>query len=107
MRLGAPHYFATGKGYPRFIATVESGKASRNRLVLCTAHSENVMTAVSIALTPGRTIRWKRRRFIVVDNTEFKAIIAREVGKRTLTRIPISEVRPDDTNQYPARATDL
>ena len=65
------------------------------------------MAAVSVALTPGRTIRWKGRRFVVVDNTEFKAIIAREVGKRRLARIPIGEVRPDDTNQHPACAADL
>jgi hypothetical protein len=65
------------------------------------------MAAVSIALTPGRMIRWKRWRFIVVDNTEFKTIIARELGNRRLARIPIAEVQPDDTNQQPSSAVDL
>lgn len=37
--------------------------------------------AVSVALTPGRTIRWQKRRFVVVDSTGFDAITAREVGE--------------------------
>jgi hypothetical protein len=49
--------------------------------------------AVSVALTPGRTIRWRKRRFVVVDSTGFDAIIAREVGKRRLARIPVSGPR--------------
>ena len=64
--------------------------------------------AVSVALTPGRTIRWRKRRFVVVDSTGFDAIIAREVGKRQLARIPVSEARPDHaTGRRAASATDL
>ena len=64
--------------------------------------------AVSVALTPGRTIRWRKRRFVVVDSTGFDAIIAREVGKRHLARIPVSEARPDHaTGRRAASATDL
>ena len=53
--------------------------------------------AVSVALSPGKTIRWRKRRFVVVDSTGFDAIIAREVGKSCLARIPVSEVQPDHT----------
>jgi putative transposase len=53
--------------------------------------------AVSVALSPGKTIRWRKRRFVVVDSTGFDAIIAREVGKSRLARIPVSEVQPDHT----------
>jgi hypothetical protein len=64
--------------------------------------------AVSVALTPGRTIRWRKRRFVVVHSTGFDAIIAREVGKRCLARIPVSEARPDHaTGRRAASATDL
>jgi len=64
--------------------------------------------AVSVALTPGRTIRWQKRRFVVVDSTGFDAIIAREVGKRRLARIPVSEARPDHTVEgRAATASDL
>ena len=64
--------------------------------------------AVSVALTPGRTIRWRKRRFVVVDSTGLDAIIAREVGKRRLARIPVSEARPDHaTGRRAASATDL
>ena len=59
-------------------------------------------------MTPGRTIRWRKRRFVVVDSTGFDAIIAREVGKRHLARIPVSEARPDHaTGRRAASATDL
>jgi hypothetical protein len=43
----------------------------------------NVM-ALLVALTPGRTIGWRKRRFVVVDSTGFDVIIGREVGKRRL-----------------------
>jgi putative transposase len=51
--------------------------------------------AVSIDFTPGRTIRWHKRRFVVVDHTGFDAILAREVGKRRIERLPVREVKPD------------
>ena len=64
--------------------------------------------AVSVALTPGRTIRWRKRLFVVVDSTGFDTIIAREVGKSHLARIPVSEVRPDHTtDRRAASASDL
>ena len=64
--------------------------------------------AVSVTLTPGRTIRWRKRRFVVVDSTGFDAIVAREVGKRRLARIPVSEARPNHaTGRRAASATDL
>jgi hypothetical protein len=53
--------------------------------------------AVSVGFTPGRTIRWRKRRFLIVDCTGFDTIIAREVGKRRLERIPVTEARPDDS----------
>jgi putative transposase len=64
--------------------------------------------AVSVALTPGKTIRWRKRRFVVVDSTGFDAIIAREVGKSRLARITVSEARPDHTTDRRAgSASDL
>jgi hypothetical protein len=51
--------------------------------------------AVSIDFTPGRTIRWHKRRFVVADQTGFDAILAREVGKRRIERLPVREVKPD------------
>jgi putative transposase len=57
--------------------------------------------AVSVAFTPGKTIRWRKRRFVVVDCMGFDAIIAREVGKRRLERIPVGEGQPDHAiDQY-------
>jgi len=50
--------------------------------------------ALSVGLTPGRRIRWRKRSFIVVDCNGFDSIIAREVGKRGLQRIPVDEARP-------------
>ena len=79
------------------IGTELDFEAYQNRLVLLDrAYSRNVM-AVSVALSPGKTIRWRKRRFVVVDSTGFDAIIAREVGKSRLARIPVSEVQPDHT----------
>ena len=64
--------------------------------------------AVSVGFTPGRTIRWRKRRFVVVDCTGFDAIIAREVGKRRLERIPVDEAQPDHPiKQRATSATNL
>jgi putative transposase len=49
----------------------------------------------SISFAPGRTIRWRKRRFVVVDCTGFDTLIAREIGKRRFERIPVAEARPD------------
>jgi len=64
--------------------------------------------AVSVGFTPGRTIRWRKRRFVVVDCTGFDTIIAREVGKRRLERIPVAEAQPDHSiNQRATFVTNL
>jgi hypothetical protein len=36
--------------------------------------------AVSLRFIPGSTIRWRERRFVVVDYAGMDAIVAREVG---------------------------
>ena len=46
---------------------------------------------------PGSTIRWGARRFVVVDYVGLDAVIAREVGKRKLERIPVRVANPDRT----------
>ena len=43
------------------------------------------------------TIRWGARRFVVVDYVGLDAVIAREVGKRKLERIPVRVANPDRT----------
>ena len=44
--------------------------------------------AVSLRFIPGSTIRWRERRFVVVDYAGTDAIVAREVGKPGVQRIP-------------------
>jgi hypothetical protein len=62
--------------------------------------------AVSLRFIPGRTIRWRERRFVVVDYAGMDAVVAREVGKRKLQRIPINEAvgefTPGDRNAWTA-----
>jgi len=53
--------------------------------------------AVPLRLIPGSTIRWREQRFVVVDYTGMDAIVAREVGKRRLQRIPVNEAVTDLT----------
>ena len=53
--------------------------------------------AVSLRFIPGSTIRWRERQFVVVDYASMDAIVAREVGKRRLQRIPVNEVVTDLT----------
>lgn len=63
---------------------------------------------VSVGFAPGRIIRWRKRRFVVVDCTGFDTIIAREVGKRRLERIPVAEAQPDHSiNQRATSVTNL
>jgi putative transposase len=57
------------------------------------------LMAVSVRFAPGKAIRWRKRRFVVVDYAALDTIIAREVGKRGLERIPINEVLPDHSIQ--------
>jgi hypothetical protein len=53
--------------------------------------------AVSLRFIPGSTIRWQERRFVVVDYVGMDAIVAREVGKRRLQRIPVNQAITDLT----------
>ena len=57
--------------------------------------------AVSLRFIPGSTIRWREGRFVVVDYAGMDALVAREIGKRRLQRIPVREavrVRSHRTN---------
>src|SRR6266849_4150703 len=64
--------------------------------------------AVSVRFAPGRTIRWRKRRFVIVDCTGFDTIIAREVGRRKLERIPVAEAEADHSiNQRTSSVTNL
>ena len=68
----------------------------------------NISNKLSVEFTPGRIIRWRKRRFVVVDCTGFEAIIAREVGKWRLERIPVAEAQPDHSiNQRAISVTNL
>jgi hypothetical protein len=50
------------------------------------------------AEVPARKyIRSRATRFIVVDSADIDAIIARELGKRKLERIPVRDAKPDRT----------
>jgi hypothetical protein len=51
--------------------------------------------AASLKLLPGSTVRWRGRRYLIVDYQSLDAIIARQPGKRRLERIPINEAAPD------------
>ena len=53
--------------------------------------------ATMLKFLPGSTIRWRATRFIVVDYSDIDAIIARELGKRKLERIPVRDAKPDRT----------
>jgi hypothetical protein len=44
---------------------------------------------------PGMTVRWRDRRYVVVDCADFDTILGRELGKRRLHDIPIAEAEPD------------
>ena len=57
--------------------------------------------AASLKFFPGSVIRWRTRRYIVVDYVGLEAIIAREPGKRKLERIPVNEAEADSA-AYPA-----
>jgi transcriptional regulator of met regulon len=43
--------------------------------------------AGSVRFAPGKAIRWRKRRFVVVDCAALDTIIVREVGKRGIERI--------------------
>lgn len=44
---------------------------------------------------PGKMVRWKDRRFLVVDCQDMQTVLVQEPGRRKLTRIPVSELSPD------------
>ncbi len=48
--------------------------------------------AASLKLLPGSTVRWRGRRYLIVDYQSLDAIIARQ---RRLERIPVNEAAPD------------
>ena len=51
--------------------------------------------AVTLKFAPGSTIRWGAKGFVVVDYADMDSIVARELGKRRLERIPVQETAPD------------
>ena len=51
--------------------------------------------AASLKLLPGSTVRWRGRRYLIVDYQSLDAIIARQPGKPRLERIPVNEAAPD------------
>jgi hypothetical protein len=51
--------------------------------------------AASLKLLPGSTVRWRGRRYLIVDYESLDAIIARQPGKRRLELIPVNEAAPD------------
>ena len=53
--------------------------------------------AATLRFIPGSTIRWRAKRFIIVDYAGMDSIIARELGKRGLERIPVRDAKPDRT----------
>src|SRR5215471_16651019 len=53
------------------------------------------LMAVTLKFAPGSTIRWGAKRFVVVDYVDMDSIVARELGKRRLERIPVQETAPD------------
>jgi putative transposase len=53
----------------------------------------------SIKFLPGATIRWHRRRYVIVDYAGLDAIVAHEFGKHKLERIPVEEAQSDRTSQ--------
>jgi len=45
--------------------------------------------AASLKLLPRSTVRWRSRRYLIVDYESLDAIIGREPGKRRPERIPV------------------
>ena len=53
------------------------------------------LMAVTLKFAPGNTIRRGAQRFVVVDYADVDCIVARELGKRRLERIPVRDATPD------------
>jgi putative transposase len=49
----------------------------------------------SVAFKPGTIVRWRGRRFVVIDCVGLDSIVGRQVGKHKLDQIPVSEALPD------------
>src|SRR5258705_11490675 len=47
--------------------------------------------AASLKLLPGSTVRWRGRRYLIVDYESLDAIIARQPGKRRLAGLSLLE----------------
>ena len=62
--------------------------------------------ATTLKFLPGSTIRWRATRFIVVDYADIDAIIARELGKRKLERIPVRDAKPDRSDPWRPEGVD-
>jgi putative transposase len=63
--------------------------------------------AVTLALLPGNTIRWRGRFYVIVDYAGLDEIIAREPGRGKLQRIPVTEVESNHLNGNSWAAPDL
>src|SRR5580692_8588049 len=61
--------------------------------------------AASLKLLPGSTVRWRGRRYLIVDYESLDAIIARQPGKRRLERIPVNEAAPDHASHIVSALT--
>src|SRR5262249_39385713 len=64
-----------------------------------------VLMAASLKLLPGSTVRWRDRRYLIVDYQSLDAIIARQPGKRRLERIPVNEAAPDHASHIVSGGT--
>jgi hypothetical protein len=64
-----------------------------------------VLMAASLKLLPGSTVRWRGRRYLIVDYQSLDAIIARQPGKRRLERIPVNEAAPDHASHIVSGGT--
>jgi hypothetical protein len=53
--------------------------------------------ASALKFTPGSSIRWRGKRYVVVDYAGMDSLIARELGKRRLERIAVRDAAPDRT----------
>lgn len=53
--------------------------------------------ASALKFTPGSSIRWRGKRYVVVDYAGMDSIIARELGKRRLEHIAVRDAAPDRT----------
>ncbi len=63
--------------------------------------------AVTLKFLPGSTIRWRDRQYLIVDYVGLDAVLARELGKVKLERIPVSEAQPNHAPRAAWIAPDL